>query len=206
MILVGLSQVVSRPEPVLYHGAVDRLLVEVFLQAHQEAPEEIILAATDDPLHGQQEGRFFHGCYGHYCYLPLYNFCGDPAVCTVAIIEHRCLSGKCRELQRIVAQIRSAWPQVRLVVRGDSGFCREGLMAWCEANCVEYLLGLVKNERLQVEIAQEMGRRKHSTNRPNARLGCSKNSSIRRARSGAVRDGWWLRPSIWKRERIRGSW
>ena len=148
---------------VLDHGAVDRLLVEVFLEAHQEAPKEIILDldATDDPLHGEQEGRFFHGYYGHYCYLPLYIFCGEFLLCArLRSSNIDASAGSVEELQRIVAQIRSAWPQVRIVVRGDSGFCREELMAWCEAEGVDYLLGLAKNERLKAEIAQEMGEAK----------------------------------------------
>ena len=148
---------------VLDHGAVDHLLVETFLQAHQEAPEEIILDldATDDPLHGQQEGRFFHGYYGHYCYLPLYIFCGEFLLCArLRSSNIDASAGSVEELQRIVEQIRSAWPLVRIVVRGDSGFCREELMAWCEANRVEYLLGLAKNERLKAEIAKEMAEAK----------------------------------------------
>jgi Transposase DDE domain group 1 len=120
-------------------------------------PTEIILDldATDDPLHGKQEGRFFHGYYGH-CYLPLYIFFGEFLLCArLRSSNIDASAGSVAELQRIVAQIRSAWPQVRIVVRGDSGFCHEELMAWCEANRVEYLLGLAKNDRLQAEIAQE---------------------------------------------------
>jgi Transposase DDE domain group 1 len=144
---------------VLDHGAVDRLLVDIFLQAHREAPQEIILDldATDDPLHGNQEGRFFHGYYGHYCYLPLYIFCGEFLLCArLRSSNIDASAGSVEELQRIVAQIRSAWPRVGILVRGDSGFCREELMAWCETNRVEYLLGLAKNERLKVEIKKEM--------------------------------------------------
>ncbi len=144
---------------VLDHGAVDRLLVQVFLEAHQEAPQEIILDldATDDPLHGKQEGGFFHGYYGHYCYLPLYIFCGEFLLGAGLRSSHIDASaGSVEELKRIVAQIRSAWPLVRMVVRGDSGFCREELMAWCEAEGVDYLLGLAKNERLKAEIVKEM--------------------------------------------------
>src|SRR5438477_9299560 len=144
---------------VLDHAAVDHLLVEVFLQAHQEAPEEIILDldATDDPLHGQQEGRFFHGYYGHYCYLPLYIFCGEFLLCArLRSSNIDASAGSVEELKHIVAQIRSAWPLVRMVVRGGSGFCREELMAWCEAEGVDYLLGLAKNERLKAEIVKEM--------------------------------------------------
>src|ERR1700675_477239 len=154
---------------VLDHGAVDRLLVQIFLEAHREAPQEIILDldATDDPLHGQQEGRFFHGYYGHYCYLPLYIFCGEFLLCArLRPSDIDASAGSVEELQRIVAQIRSAWPQVRVVVRGDSGFCREELMAWCEANDVEYLLGLAKNERLKAEIAgeREQAKAQHQQN------------------------------------------
>lgn len=144
---------------VLDHGAVDRLLVDIFLQAHREAPQEIILDldATDDPLHGKQEGYFFHGYYGHYCYLPLYIFCGEFLLCARLRSSNLDASaGSVEELQRIVEQVRSAWPAVRIVVRGDSGFCREELMAWCEANRVEYLLGLAKNDRLKTEIEKEM--------------------------------------------------
>src|SRR5664280_349327 len=144
---------------VLDHGAVDRLLVDVFLQAHRQAPEQIILDldATDDPLYGKQEGRFFHGYYGHYCYLPLYIFCGEFLLCArLRSSNIDAAAGSVAELQRIVQQIRSAWPQVRIVVRGDSGFCRQELMAWCEAEGVDYLLGLAKNERLQAEIQDAM--------------------------------------------------
>ncbi len=144
---------------VLDHGAVDRLLVDIFLEAHPEEPKEIILDldATDDPLHGNQEGRFFHGYYGHYCYLPLYIFCGEFLLCArLRASNIDASAGSVEELKRIVAQIRSAWSQVRIVVRGDSGFCREELLAWCEAEGVDYLLGLAKNQRLKVEIKKEM--------------------------------------------------
>jgi hypothetical protein len=144
---------------VLDHEAVDRLLVQVFLEAHREAPQEIILDldATDDPLHGKQEGRFFHGYYGHYCYLPLYIFCGEFLLgARLRPSNIDASAGSVEELQRIVAQIRSLWPGVRILVRGDSGFCREELMAWCEAEGVDYLLGLAKNERLKAEIGKEM--------------------------------------------------
>jgi len=133
--------------------------VQVFLEAHQEAPQEIILDldATDDPLHGKQEGRFFHGYYGHYCYLPLYIFCGEFLLgARLRPSNIDASAGSVEELKRIVAQIRSAWPLVRMVVRGDSGFCREELLAWCEAEGVDYLLGLAKNERLKAEIVKEM--------------------------------------------------
>ena len=148
---------------VLDHGAVDRLLVQVFLEAHGEAPLEIILDldATDDPLHGKQEGRFFHGYYGHYCYLPLYIFCGEFLLCArLRSSNIDASAGSVEELKRIVAQIRSRWSGVHIVVRGDSGFCREELMSWCEGEGVDYLLGLAKNERLKAEIVKEMGQAK----------------------------------------------
>ena len=145
---------------VLDHAAVDRLLVAMFLEAHREAPKEIILDldATDDPLHGKQEGRFFHGFYGHYCYLPLYIFCGEFLLCArLRSSNIDASAGSVEELKRIVAQIRSAWPEVRIVVRGDSGFCRQELMAWCEAEGVDYLLGLAKNERLSKSLKDVFG-------------------------------------------------
>jgi hypothetical protein len=143
------------------HGAVDRLLVDLFLEAHEEAPQQIILDldATDDPLYGKQEGRFFHGYYGHYCYLPLYIFCGEFLLCArLRPSNIDGAAGSVAELQRIVPQIRSVWPQVRILIRGDSGFCREELMAWCETEQVDYLLGLAKNERLKAEIHNPMAK------------------------------------------------
>src|SRR5204863_7791293 len=141
------------------HAAVDRLFVEVFVAVHPQAPPQTILDldATDDPLHGNQEGRFFHGYYGHYCYLPLYIFCGEFLLgARLRPSNIDASAGSLEELQRIVKQIRAEWPEVRIVVGGESGFCREELMAWCEANRLEYLLGLAKNERLKAEIAKEM--------------------------------------------------
>jgi hypothetical protein len=143
---------------VMDQGAVDRLLVEIFLEAHEQPPAEIVLDldATDDPLHGNQEGRFFHGYYGHYCYLPLYVFCGDFLLGARLRPSNIDASAGCvEELARIVAQIRQAWPQVKITLRGDSGFCREELMAWCEQEGVDYVLGLAKNERLKAEIASQ---------------------------------------------------
>jgi len=132
--------------------AVDALFVELFVDSFEEPPESIVLDldATDDPLHGTQEGRFFHGYYGHYCYLPLYIFCGDHLL----LARLRCsgidaAQGSVEELERIVAQIRAAWPQVEIVVRADSGFAREELMAWCEGHRVDYVLGLARNPRLE---------------------------------------------------------
>jgi hypothetical protein len=144
---------------VLDEAAVDRLLVEIFLEAHATPPAEIVLDldATDDPVHGNQEGRFFHGYYGHYCYLPLYIFCGDFLLCARLRPSNIDASAGCvEEVKRMVAQIRKAWPEVKITLRGDAGFCREELMAWCEAERVSYVLGLAKNERLKAEITPEL--------------------------------------------------
>jgi hypothetical protein len=141
------------------HAAVDQLFVDVFLAAHAPAPAQIILDldATDDPLHGNQEGRFFHGYYGQYCYLPLYIFCGEFLLgARLRPSNIDASAGSVEELQRIVKQIRVVWPQVRILVRADSGFCREELMAWCETAGVDYVLGLAKNERLKTTIKKEL--------------------------------------------------
>jgi hypothetical protein len=155
----------SRPEPSRYHkiahdgAAIEALLVMLFLEAHKTAPEEIILDldATDDPLHGHQEGRFFHGYYDGYCYLPLYVFCGDhllAAKLRPANIDAS--AGAVEEVARIVAQIRRRWPCVRIILRADSGFAREALMAWCETHAVDYLFGLARNQRLVSAIGAEL--------------------------------------------------
>jgi len=139
--------------------AMDSLLVALFLEAHKEAPEEIVIDvdATDDPLHGSQEGRFFHGYYGHYCYLPLYFFCGEHLLCArLREANQDGAAGTVEELSRIVGQIRQSWPDTKIILRGDSGFCREEIMLWCEANKVDYVLGLAKNARLKQAIAAEM--------------------------------------------------
>jgi hypothetical protein len=138
---------------------IERFFVEAFLQAYDQPPEEIVLDfdATDDPLHGHQLGRFFHGYYKNYCYLPLYVFCGDHLLCAKLRPSDRDgAAGTVAELQRIVAHIRERWPDVRILLRGDSGFCREPIMLWCEKNRVDFLLGLAKNDRLKAEIADDM--------------------------------------------------
>ena len=117
-------------------AGLDRLLVKHFIRAPARAPREVWLDldATDDPLHGHQEGRFFHGYYGHYCYLPLYITSGAHVLCArLRKSDIDAAEGSVEELTRIVAQLRAAWPKVRLIIRADSGFCREDIMAWCEA-------------------------------------------------------------------------
>jgi len=138
---------------------IDRLLTDVYLEAHREAPGEIILDldATDDPLHGEQEGRFFHGYYGDYCYMPLYIFAGDHLLCARLRPSNIDASkGSEEEISRIVEQIRRRWPTVRIILRGDSGFAREKLMSWCEGNGVDYVFGLSKNSRLVWQIRKQM--------------------------------------------------
>ncbi len=137
----------------------DGLLVDVFLEAHPEPPRRIVLDvdATDLPLHGRQEKRFFHGFYDEYCYLPLYIFAGEQLLCArLRAADGDAAAGVVQELERIVNQIRRRWPAVEIIVRGDSGFCREELMSWCEAHGVDYVLGLARNERLRRRIAGEM--------------------------------------------------
>jgi hypothetical protein len=138
---------------------IDELMVASFLESYAEAPAEIVLDVdiTDLPLHGKQEGRFFHGYYDTYCYLPLYVFCGEQILCArLREANHDAAFGCLEEIQRIVAQIRKAWPEVKIVLRGDSGFCRNQLMSWCEGNGVDYLFGLARNQRLRRVIGAEM--------------------------------------------------
>ena len=155
----------SRPEPTKYHKishdpeAIEGLFVDVFVEAHKRPPSQIVLDldATDDPLHGQQEGRFFHGYYDCYCYMPLYIFCGRHLL--AAKLRRSNIDGAAGSLQevaRIVAQLRRHWPRVRILLRADSGFAREALMAWCEANGVGFVLGLQRNGRLENEIEAQL--------------------------------------------------
>jgi hypothetical protein len=138
---------------------IQQYFLDVFFQAHEQPPRRLVLDldATDDPVHGHQSGRFFHGYYKNYCYLPLYVFCGEHLLC--ARLRPSNIDGSAgalKEIQRIVVQIRARWPEVQIVVRGDSGFCREPIMAWCEQNDVDYVLGLAKNDRLIAEISPEL--------------------------------------------------
>ena len=155
----------SRPEPTKYHkvshdpAAIEALFGQLFIEAHPKAPKQIILDldATDDPIHGHQEGRFFHGYYDGYCYLPLYIFCGRHLL--AAKLRPSNIDGAAgarEEVARLVTQIRASWPRTRILLRADSGFCREELMAWCEANRVDYLFGLARNDRLVSRIEQEL--------------------------------------------------
>lgn len=150
----------ARYKKIVYDGdAMDRLLVELFLAAHDQPPGRIVLDldATDDPIHGNQEGRFFHGYYREYCYLPLYIICGEFVLCArLRGSNIDASAGALEEVQRIVSQIRARWPQVEIVLRGDGGFCREALMSWCEDHGVHYLFGLAKNKRLLKIIGRQL--------------------------------------------------
>jgi len=153
----------SRDEPTRYHKvshdpvAIEGLFVDLFLEAHKKAPKQIILDldATDDPLHGNQEGRFFHGYYDSYCYLPLYVFCGRDLL-LAKLRRSNIDAGAVEEIARIVAHIRRRWPRARIILRADSGFAREALMHWCETNSVDYVFGLARNPRLEEAIATQL--------------------------------------------------
>jgi len=140
-------------------AALDALLVEIFLEAQEKQPTEIVLDldTTDTPLHGRQEGRFFHGYYNHYCYLPLYIFGGDHLLCARLRPSNLDASaGSLEEVRRIVRQLRARWPGVRILLRADAGFCREELMAWCETHDVDYAFGFARHERLRRKIGRAM--------------------------------------------------
>lgn len=137
----------------------DELLVDVFVEAHTTAPEQIVLDVdtTDVELHGDQEGRFFHGYYDHYCYLPLYIFSGEHLLCArLRQANIDASAGSLNEIQRIVEQIRQHWPQVSITLRGDSGFCRDELMSWCEDRQVEFVFGFARNARLRALVADAL--------------------------------------------------
>jgi Transposase DDE domain group 1 len=139
--------------------SMDRLLTDLFIESHPVPPVQIVLDldATDIPLYGHQPERFFHGYYDSYCYLPLYIFAGDQLLCArLRPANQDAAAGSVKEISRIVTQLRQRWPEVKIVLRADSGFCREELMGWCEHNHVDYVLGLARNKRLGTIIGKEM--------------------------------------------------
>ncbi len=139
--------------------SIDRLLTDLYIESHAVPPAQIVLDldATDVPLYGHQPERFFHGYYDSYCYLPLYIFAGDQLLCArLRAANQDAAAGSVDEVGRIVAQLRQRWPEVKIVLRADSGFCREALMAWCENNRVDYLFGLARNQRLRRIIGKQM--------------------------------------------------
>jgi len=180
----------SRAEPTRYHkishdaAAIEGLFVDLFVDAHAAPPPQITLDldATDDPLHGHQEERFFHGYYDTYCYLPLYVFCGRhllAAKLRPANIDAS--AGSVEEIARIVARIRQRWPQVRILLRADSGFAREALMVWCETNGVDFSFGLAQNSRLAGEIEAELAaaqEQSQRTEKPARRFKCYSSNLI----------------------------
>jgi hypothetical protein len=150
----------SRYQKIVAHlDAMQRFFVEVFVQQHAVPPQRLVLDldTTDFTLHGHQLGRFFHGYYDAYCYLPLYVFCGDhPLLALLRPANIDSATGALTHVVRIIERLRACWPGVKILVRGDSGFCREHLMRWCEANGVDYLFGLAKNARLLASLASEL--------------------------------------------------
>ena len=187
----------SKLQPTRYHKishnpvAIRSLFLDIFLEAHERPPREIILDldATDDPVHGEQEGRFFHGYYDCYCYLPLYVFCGRHLLASkLRVASLDAADGAVEEVARIVAHIRERWPKVRILVRADSGFAREELMAWCEAHGVHFLFGLAKNPRLIAKISSEMARAEAKSRRTGKPARCFK-------------DFRWTTLDSWSRER-----
>jgi hypothetical protein len=156
---VGADEKSRYKKIVARHRDIENFFVETFLSLHRTPPKEIVLDfdATDDPIHGHQLGRFFHGYYDGYCYLPLYIFCGEHLLCAkLRPADIDGAAGSVKQLAKIVERIRLAWPKIRIIVRGDSGFCRENLMRWCEENHVDYVLGLARNARLQRILGKEL--------------------------------------------------
>jgi len=150
--------------------AIDRFFVSAFVQGHARPPERIVLDldTTDDTIHGGQEGRFFHGYYGSYCYLPLYIFCGEFLLCArLRQSNVGPAEGTVEELERIVTQIRQSWPEVAITIRADSAFSRDDIMSWCEKNKVDYVLGLARNSRLEALIEDEMAQARAESERTN---------------------------------------
>jgi hypothetical protein len=158
-----------------WREAIDELLIDVLLEAQAIPPEQIVLDidTTDLAIHGAQEGRFYHGYYDHYCYLPLYVFAGEHVLCArLRPSNIDPAAGSRKEIERIVKRIRAAWPGVQIILRGDSGFCREELMAWCEANRVEYVFGMARNRLLEKMVAEalEQARRQAEASQQAARV------------------------------------
>ena len=137
------------------------ILVDQFVAAHPTPPEHLTLDfdATDDPIHGHQERRFFHGYYDHHCFLPLYVFCGDELLTAYLRPSDIDAAKHARAvLKLLVRKLRSAWPEVKITIRGDSGFCRWRLMRWCDSHGIGYVLGLARNPALQRAARDEIER------------------------------------------------
>jgi len=158
----------NRYKKIVYHSTkIEQLLVDVFIDSHgKEQPKEVWLDldATDDPIHGDQEGKHFHGYYDSHCFLPLYIF-SEGHLLSSRLRTSDCdpMEGVLPEVSRIVASLRTKWPRIRIIVRGDSGFCRDDLMTWCEQNQVDYVLGLAKNARLEAMIKKDLKKSKRKS-------------------------------------------
>ena len=194
--------------------AIEALFVDLFLKAHSRPPKRIVLDldATDDPIHGDQEGRFFHGYYNCYCYLPLYIFCGRHLL--VAKLRRANIdasAGALEEVERIVGRIRARWPRVSIVLRADSSFARDALMAWCEANRVDYVFGLARNARLEARIAGEMIQAETASAASAAPARCFADfpwrtlDSWRRRRQSALRGDLAQGPRVRRQGALRGA-
>ncbi len=177
----------SRYHKIVYDGdSIASVFIDHFIASHATPPTRIVLDldATDDPLHGQQEGRFFHGYYRHYCYLPLYIFCGEFLLWA----ELRCSdidasAGSVEALETIVGRIRARWPEVEIWIRADSGFARESILAWCEAQSVGYVVGLARNPRLVRAIEEELERVREEAQRTGEKARCFRDLRYRTKKS-----------------------
>ncbi len=173
--------------------AMKRLFVSLFLKGHATAPKRIVLDldATDDPIHGDQEGRFFHGYYQCYCYLPLYVFCGrELLLAKLRPANIDAAAGAKDEIAWIVAQIRESWPAVEIWLRGDSGFCREELMGWCEDNNVHYVFGLARTRVLKPGLRPSLPRPRQKRRKAVSRSAFSRSYDTGPAKAGPVSAGW----------------
>jgi hypothetical protein len=181
------ATVASRYHKIVYDGeAIASVFIDHFLDAHARPPSRIVLDldATDDPLHGQQEGRFFHGYYRRYCYLPLYIFCGEFVLwAELRRSDIDASAGSIEALATIVGRIRARWPEVEIWIRADSGFAREAIMAWCEANDVEYVLGLARNRRLVRAIGAELEQVREQGQRTGEKARCFRDLRYRTKKS-----------------------
>ena len=170
------------------HRELEDFFVDAYLriESRKAPPKRIVLDldATDDPLHGHQLGRFFHGYYKCYCYLPLYIFCGSHLLCAKLRPSNiDAAAGSVKQLEQIVTRIRAKWPKVKIVIRGDSGFCRENIMAWCETNRIDYVLGLARNRRLQRALGKELHEAKQQFEATNQAARVYKDFKYRTAKS-----------------------
>jgi hypothetical protein len=177
----------SRYHKIVYDGeAIASVFLDHFLDAHTRRPTRIVLDldATDDPLHGQQEGRFFHGYYRHYCYLPLYIFCGEFVLwAELRRSDIDASAGSIEALETIVSQIRARWPEVEIWIRADSGFARDAIMTWCEAHQVQYVLGLARNRRLVRGVGRELARVRKQAQQTGEKARCFRDLRYRTKKS-----------------------